>query len=160
MAGPIDNVPESESSIPSWVFKIGSLGGLRSLIRGVIFRPIVKGIVGVASSFISAILLLGRGSDIGLEPQHAVWGIEDVFLFFAGIAVDLGTWAITTFFDVLISLNWAIVPATPGPIDGFVVYAFLSVELIVLGELARRGFRALLDSLPVASGLDDLLFGG
>ncbi len=150
-----ENTPDTSGGgplVPAWVWNPAAT------IRGVIFRPIVEGILGIALTLIGLIMTLFRGSEPGFSRDEQVWGLADI----PGMAVDFGldvtTWTITTLFDVLIDVNRSLVPAAPSIIDVAVIYVLVILELVILGELAIRLFRAVLDAIPVASGVETFLW--
>ncbi|WP_435099606.1 hypothetical protein [Halarchaeum sp. P4] len=142
-------------AVPSWVWRPASK------IRGVIFRPIVQGILGFVSTIIGGILMFGRGSSPGLDMgPTAVWGVEDVFLYIGTSIVNLAVWAVTSVVDALLGVNAALLPVDPGPLTGLVLYVMVAIEIGLIVEGLLRLAPALLSAIPGLSGVKTLLFGG
>ncbi len=143
------------ANIISTLVAIGSDPG--TFIREIIYGELVLGILRLASPLIDALLIVVIGESVGYN-EHGVWGIEDVILFVPITLYDVSLWSVTSLYDALLAVNRAIIPLESGLVYGVFVYGFLIVEFVIVAELSRRLLRAVLDSVPILSGVETFLF--
>lgn len=128
-------------------------------IRVIIFTDLLKGLIGIVSPIIDGLLYVYAGSQRGYAASHGGYGLADLPMLVATLIYDTVTWVIGTYFDTLEAVASLAVPQLPGAIDGILMTA-VYVSLLVLTAIAMyRLAIALVDAIPVVSGLDELLFG-
>ncbi|NEU56750.1 hypothetical protein [Halorussus sp. MSC15.2] len=165
-------------TVPDWVSENAnalkalatlSAGGISfyanplGFLRAKIAPMVVGGILDMFTPIIEGILFLFVGSEVGYPgyppATGATYGATDLL----PLVVDITVSPILTLMRIgvggLININQAVVPSGT-PFAALVVYALLVAETLILAELAIRGLRAVLDSVPVTSGIETFLFGG
>ncbi|QZX98728.1 hypothetical protein [Halobaculum rubrum] len=160
-----DDTPTWSVIAPDWVQNLSELGkalsngNFASLVRSVVFRPIVKTIIGIAATVYGAILTLFQGSAPGFSRDESVWGLADLFPAIASYALDLVEYVYGAYVDVGLFVASAITPSVPGPIDGLILLVVFAVEAVVTMFLIVRGTRAVADAIPGLSGIETFIFG-
>jgi hypothetical protein len=143
--------------LPSWL--PGSRSGFLALVRGAVFRPIVKTVLGVAATAYGAILTLFQGSAPGFSRDETMWGLADLFPAIASYGIDLVEWVYGAYVDVGLLIAGAITPSAPGPVDGLVLLVVVAIEGAVTVFVLIRGTRAIADAIPGLAGVETFLFG-
>ncbi|MFC4449825.1 hypothetical protein [Halorussus aquaticus] len=132
-------------------------------LRSELAPMVVGGILDMFTPIIDGILFLFVGSEVGYPgyPPSAgkTYGVTDVLPLVVDIALSPVLALLRMGVGGLININQAVVPSGT-PFAALVVYALLVAETVILAELAIRGLRALLDSIPIGSGIETFLFGG
>lgn len=145
------------SVLPSWL--PGSRSDFEALVRGVVFRPIVRTIIGLAATVYGAVVTLFQGSQTGFSRDETVWGLADLFPAIAVFGLDVIQYVYGAYLEVGLFIAGAITPSASGPFDGLIVSTVIVVEAAVTVFIVVRGTRAILDSIPIASGIETFLFG-
>jgi len=130
-----------------------------AFVRGVIVRPIIRTILSIATTLIGGILVLGRGTQPGYDPNEKVWGLADILPAVADILTNLLAFLVMSYYDVALWVVQNIIPQMPGPIDGLIVTIVIVIELVLTFEILVRLTRGIMDGLPVLSGVETFLFG-
>lgn len=117
---------------------------------------LVDGIIGLATPFIDGILFVF----LGKEGMNQTPGLAELPVFIAGRIANGLLGVVVALGDALITVNEGIIPTLPGPIDAILITGLFVVEVVVIVEVGRRATRALLDSIPVVSGIETFLFSG
>lgn len=165
ISGPGDqgSTSDGDSPLPTWLpaTKPDWWGAksLAAFVRGIIVRPIIRTILSIATTLIGGILVVGRGTQPGYDPNEAVWGLADILPAVADLLTDLLAFLIMSYYDVALWVVQNIVPQAPGPIDGLIVTIVIVVELVLTFEILVRLTRGIMDGIPVLSGVETFLFG-
>lgn len=124
---------------------------------------VVGGVLDAFAPIIEGALFLLVGSEVGYPgypPAEGVtYGLTDALPLVVDIFLSPVLTLIRTGVGGLISINQLLIPEGT-PFAAIIVYALLVGETLVIAEVARRGVRALLDSIPVGSGIETFIFGG
>ncbi|MFC6785414.1 hypothetical protein ACFQFH_05655 [Halobaculum halobium] len=143
--------------LPSWL--PSSRSGFLALVRGAVFRPIVKTILGIAATAYGAVLTLFQGSEPGFSREESVWGLADLLPALASYGLDLIEFVYGAYVDVGLFIAGAITPSVSGPVDGLILLVVFAVEAVVTVFVLIRGTRAIADAIPGVSGVETFLFG-
>lgn len=149
-----------DSSVPGWVptSQPEILESPAAFIRGVIVRPIIRTILSIATTLIGGILVLGRGTEPGYDPNEKVWGLADILPAVADILTDLIAFIIMSYYTTALWVVQNIIPQMPGPIDGLIVTIVIVIELVLTFEILVRLARGVMDGIPALSGVETFLF--
>ncbi len=132
-------------------------------LRARLAPMVVGGVLDAFAPIIEGLLFLLVGSEVGYPgypPAEGVtYGLTDAPPLVVDIVLSPVLTLMRTGVDGLIDLNQLLIPEGT-PFAAVVVYALLVGETLVIAEVARRGIRALLDSIPVGSGIETFIFGG
>lgn len=153
-AGPgsvdLDSTP-NDPGIPDWVLTPSVFA---SKVRGVIYGDFLAGLAKVIAPIFTAISILFLGTNPStFAAEGEQFGIADLPVYLFEILGNATSVPIQSWFGALQSIVIAAVPETDGPIEGLAVIFVAVVVLFVFFELARRVFWAIIDSIPILSGL-------
>jgi hypothetical protein len=140
-------------------FGSNPLGFIWNLIVVRIIRLFVTGALWVASKVVAVILLIFAGDSLALETSGQL-GLSDVL--YAIVVRSFGAVAtgVTLYFDIVTDLSRSLAPSTGTALDGAIATIVVAATMAVTAWLMYRLIIALLDSIPVLSGVQTFLSGG
>lgn len=140
------------------------LSSPRRTVLGIVAGAIVSSIFKGVEWTINLVLVLFRGTEPGIIPQPGEsLGIADTIVSVAlwiqahtsGVVGGIGIGIVEFNSTVASEITGAV---GLGPVQPVVFVAVFAVEAYIGYELATRLFRAVLDALPVTSGIETFIF--
>lgn len=135
-------------TIPSWITDPASK------IRGVIYGDLLRGFAKILAPIFIALttLSVGTNPDVFAGPNEQ-YGIADLLTLLLRMVGNLMGMAVAGFFGILDAVFQAITVELPGPLGGVVATVATVAIILVMLEVGRRLFWAIIDLIPSLSGL-------